>query len=71
MTSYIDEHWGSGQSLPNFAPTKANDAAILQWWGKFERLGASPSVAIALMLGGADDVLVSRTVKDLVAGFWH
>jgi pimeloyl-ACP methyl ester carboxylesterase len=49
LTSYIDEHWGSGQSLPNFAPTKANDSAIRQWWGKFERLGASPSAAIALM----------------------
>jgi pimeloyl-ACP methyl ester carboxylesterase len=49
LTSYIDERWGSGESLPNFAPTKANDAAIRQWWGKFERLGASPSAAIALM----------------------
>jgi pimeloyl-ACP methyl ester carboxylesterase len=49
LTRYIDEHWGSGQSLPNFAPTKANDTAIRQWWGKFERLGASPSAAIALM----------------------
>lgn len=49
LTKYIDEHWGSGESLPNFAPTKANDAAIRQWWGKFERLGASPSAAIALM----------------------
>jgi pimeloyl-ACP methyl ester carboxylesterase len=49
LTSYIDEHWGTGTSLPNFAPTKANDLAIRQWWGKFERLGASPSAAIALM----------------------
>ena len=46
MTTYIDEHWGTGTSLPNFAPTKANDSAIRQWWGKFERLGASPSAAI-------------------------
>ena len=49
LISYIDEHWGSGASLPNFAPSKANDAALQQWWGKFERLGASPSAAIALM----------------------
>jgi class 3 adenylate cyclase len=46
---YIDQHWGSGESLPNFAPSKADDAALRQWWGKFERLGASPSAAIALM----------------------
>ena len=42
LMKYIDEHWGSGESLPAFAPTKANDAALRQWWGKFERLGASP-----------------------------
>jgi class 3 adenylate cyclase len=46
---YMDEAWGSGKSLPAFAPSKANDSAIQQWWGKFERLGASPSAAIALM----------------------
>jgi pimeloyl-ACP methyl ester carboxylesterase len=49
LISYIDEHWGSGESLPWFAPSGANDAALRQWWGKFERLGASPSAAIALM----------------------
>jgi pimeloyl-ACP methyl ester carboxylesterase len=46
---YIDESWGTGESLPAFAPSKADDAALKQWWGKFERLGASPSAAIALM----------------------
>ena len=46
---YMDEAWGSGKSLPAFAPSKANDTAIQGWWGKFERLGASPSAAIALM----------------------
>ena len=49
LIRYFDEQWGSGTSLPNFAPTKANDAALQQWWGKFERLGASPSAAMALM----------------------
>lgn len=49
LISYIDEHWGSGESLPWFAPTWVDDAAMRQWWGKFERLGASPSAAMALM----------------------
>jgi pimeloyl-ACP methyl ester carboxylesterase len=49
LMKYMDENWGSGTSLPAFAPSKANDLAIRQWWGKFERLGASPSAAIALM----------------------
>ena len=49
LMKYMDEAWGSGKSLPGFAPSKANDAALQQWWGKFERLGASPSAGIALM----------------------
>jgi pimeloyl-ACP methyl ester carboxylesterase len=49
LMKYMDEQWGSGASLPAFAPTKADDAALREWWGKFERLGASPSAAIALM----------------------
>jgi pimeloyl-ACP methyl ester carboxylesterase len=49
LLKYMDEAWGSGKSLPAFAPSKADDSAIQEWWGKFERLGASPSAAIALM----------------------
>ena len=49
LIKYIDNAWGSGKGLPLFAPSKADDAALRQWWGKFERLGASPSAAIALM----------------------
>jgi class 3 adenylate cyclase len=49
LIGYIDEHWGSGASLPNFAPSKADDRALQEWWGKFERLGANPSAAMALM----------------------
>jgi class 3 adenylate cyclase len=46
---YIDRAWGSGASLPFFAPSLANDQAALQWMGRFERLGASPAAASALM----------------------
>jgi pimeloyl-ACP methyl ester carboxylesterase len=49
LINYIDEHWGSGTSLPNFAPKMANDVALQQWFGKFERLGANPAAAMALM----------------------
>jgi pimeloyl-ACP methyl ester carboxylesterase len=40
---YIDQAWGSGGSLPFFAPSLANDPAAQQWMGRFERLGASPA----------------------------
>jgi class 3 adenylate cyclase/esterase/lipase len=46
---YIDQAWGSGASLPFFAPSFANDAPTQQWWGRFERLGASPAGVTALM----------------------
>jgi pimeloyl-ACP methyl ester carboxylesterase len=46
---YIAQAWGSGASLPLFAPSLANDAAAEQWMGRFERLGASPAGVTALM----------------------
>ena len=67
---YIQEHWGSGGSLPLFGPSKAGDAAFQQWWGRFERLGASPSAATALMRMNSQidvaDILSSIRVPTLV-----
>lgn len=49
LLQYIDTSWGSGASLPMFAPSMVGNAAFQDWWGRFERLGATPSAAIALM----------------------
>ena len=46
---YVDGNWGSGESLPRFAPSRQNDAAYRRWWGRFERLGGSPSAVKAIM----------------------
>lgn len=46
---YIHSNWGSGNSLGLFAPSRVGDPAFQAWWGRFERLGASPSAATALM----------------------
>jgi pimeloyl-ACP methyl ester carboxylesterase len=46
---YIHSDWGSGNSLGLFAPSRVGDPAFQAWWGRFERLGASPSAATALM----------------------
>jgi pimeloyl-ACP methyl ester carboxylesterase len=46
---YIEQAWGSGGSLPLFAPSLANDPAAQQWMGRFERMGASPAGVAALM----------------------
>jgi pimeloyl-ACP methyl ester carboxylesterase/DNA-binding winged helix-turn-helix (wHTH) protein len=46
---YIDMSWGSGASLPMFAPSMAGNVAFTEWWGRVERFGASPADAMALM----------------------
>ncbi len=49
LFDYIRSAWGSGASLPAFAPSMAGDAEFQEWWGKFERLGANPGAAISVM----------------------
>jgi pimeloyl-ACP methyl ester carboxylesterase len=70
LFDYIEGHWGSGQSLPQFAPSMAGDAAFLRWWGRFERLGATPGAAISLMTMNSridiSDILPSIQVPALV-----
>ena len=46
--AYIDTAWGTGGSLPTFAPSRADDPALQRWWGRFERTGASPAAAAAV-----------------------
>jgi class 3 adenylate cyclase len=45
----IEQSWGRDASLSAFAPSRAMDERFRQWWGRFERLSASPSAAIMLM----------------------
>lgn len=67
---YIDSAWGSGESLPLFAPSMLGDPAFKQWWGKFERLGGSPGAVKALMRMNSQiditDILPTVNVPTLV-----
>ena len=47
---YVEHAWGTGGSLPFFAPSRANDPIFQRWRGRFERLGASPAAAKSLVL---------------------
>jgi pimeloyl-ACP methyl ester carboxylesterase/class 3 adenylate cyclase len=49
MLDYIDRDWGSGVTAGRFAPSRRDDPVFEQWMGRFERLGASPAAAMALM----------------------
>ena len=70
LIAYIDSNWGSGRSLPSFAPSMVGNAAFEKWWGRFERLGATPADAISLMRTNSKiditDVLPTIHVPTLV-----
>ncbi len=68
--SGIESSWGTGASAPLFAPDQSKDGRFPAWWGRFERLSASPSAAVALaqMNAGIDvrSVLASVRVPTLI-----
>src|SRR5918993_3030226 len=47
--NFIEKAWGTGASLNVLAPSKVSDERFKKLWSRFERLGASPSAATALM----------------------
>jgi class 3 adenylate cyclase len=49
ILQFMDMAWGTGASLIRFAPSAADDERFRQWWARYERLGASPGAAMALM----------------------
>lgn len=67
---YVEKAWGTGGSIQKFAPSRANDAAFQRWWGRNERLGASPAAVTALMRMNSqieiDGVLPAVRVPTLV-----
>ena len=68
--NYVETAWGTGNSIAGFAPSKKNDAEFQRWWGRFERLGGSPSAVINLMRMNSeiniDNILSSIPVPTLV-----
>ena len=44
-----EAHWGEPAVFEQFAPSRKDDPAFRQWWGKVERMSASPSDMLALL----------------------
>jgi pimeloyl-ACP methyl ester carboxylesterase/class 3 adenylate cyclase len=42
--------WGTGDGIEVFAPSLADDPKVREWWGRMERVGASPSMVRKLFL---------------------
>jgi class 3 adenylate cyclase len=46
---YVEEKWGTGESVEKYAPSMADDAGFKKIWARHERVGATPAAAKALM----------------------
>ncbi|TFH19489.1 MAG: adenylate/guanylate cyclase domain-containing protein [Myxococcales bacterium] len=44
----MSENWGQGLVYAGLAPSVAGDEAMMRWFGRIERMGASPGAVIAL-----------------------
>ncbi len=75
FAKYADSGWGSGLSLPWFAPSRKSDSVLQQWWGRFERQGASSAAVLAVVRMAAEfdisDILPSIHVPTLVIHCTH
>jgi len=67
---YVETSWGTGKSFPHFVPSKKDDTEFQRWWGRWERLGGSPSAVISLMRLNSqiniENILPSISVPTLV-----
>jgi pimeloyl-ACP methyl ester carboxylesterase len=77
------ERWGTGVGLGPFVPSLAHDAATRRWWGRFQRMAASPAAAVALLRMNAETdirgalgaisapTLILHRRDDVIAPFGH
>ncbi len=51
---HYGEHWGTGEDLDVFQPSRRGDVAAERWWGRYQRMAASPGAAVALLRMNAE-----------------
>jgi pimeloyl-ACP methyl ester carboxylesterase len=66
----VERDWGQGAMLELFAPSAANDPAVREVWGRFQRASASPAMARAVIEAwfriDVRDILPSIRVPTLI-----
>lgn len=66
----LEPHWGKGAAVNVVAPSLAHDAQFCAWWGRYERMAASPGTASGLLRlafeGDVRHVLPAISVPTLV-----
>ena len=50
----VEERWGQGVLVPINAPSRKDDSAFCQWFGRLERASASPGSILALLQANYD-----------------
>jgi class 3 adenylate cyclase len=48
----LEPHWGDGAAVNVVAPSLAHDEQFCAWWGRYERMAASPGAAVGLLRMG-------------------
>jgi class 3 adenylate cyclase/esterase/lipase len=70
LFDYAESSWGTEESLPQFCPSTEGDLVLQEWWGKYERTGASPRDLIEIMKVNSQiditDILPSIKMPTLV-----
>jgi pimeloyl-ACP methyl ester carboxylesterase len=61
MRERMRDAWGQAAILPMLAPEAAGDARFREWYGRFERLAASPGMALA-----AQRLIFDLDVRDVL-----
>ena len=49
LLAMLETHWGEGVLVGLNAPSRRNDEAFVQWFGRLERAAASPGAILALL----------------------
>jgi class 3 adenylate cyclase len=44
FSDLVENHWGEGMLLPLVAPSQVGNARFEEWWARYERAGASPTM---------------------------
>lgn len=68
----VEASWGTGAAVSRFAPDRTDDRTFTEWWGRLERLSASPTAAVTLArLNGAIDVRSALSAIDVPTLLLH
>jgi class 3 adenylate cyclase len=49
LCAATEQAWGNGVTLPLAYPSGADDPVVREWWGRYERMAASPGVVVATL----------------------